>query len=451
MRSSSTRLVLGTLLVALGACEQPPGPDAAPSSIGTASFGPGPSQYLTVPVQVAPALAAAPFDVTRSLTIPAGFSIKVYQRVSNARFMRLTPDGNLLVSDPTSGSLILLRPNGSGIPLKSTFATGLARPHDMVFYKSGGTTWLYVSEKNKVRRAPYLNGSLTIGALQTVVANLPDRSLPELGGKYGHELKHIAIDKHGFLYVSIGSTCNVCIEDTQSNPVRASVYRFNADGSGGRLYARGLRNAVGLAIVPGRNTLWAVVNNRDQVPYPFNDASGNYGRVFAGYVDDNPPDLFTRVRDGGNYGWPFCNSNPNTAGGLDSMPFNIDFNLNSNGAVNCAAMDPPTKGIPAHSAPLGLTFMQGSLFPPRFRKGAMVALHGSWNRTVFQGGKVVFFPWDPSTQRPGPQYDFVSGWLSNNTYWGRPVDTVVEPGGGLFISDNLSGTIYLLWKTGVIP
>jgi glucose/arabinose dehydrogenase len=296
-----------------------------------------------------------------------------------------------------------------------------------------------------------VNGSLTIGALSTVVANLPDASLPELGGQYGHELKNIAIDRNGLLYVSIGSTCNVCTSDTQSNPVRASVYRYNADGSGGRLYARGLRNAEGLAMVPGRNALWVVVNNRDNVPYPFNDGSGNYGRVFSGYVDDNPPELFTKVKDGGNYGWPFCNSNPNTAGGFDDMPFNLDYDTNLNGTVNCSAMSRPTKGIPAHSAPLGLTFMQGTLFPPKFRKGAMVALHGSWNRTMFQGGKVAYFPWDAATQRPGPQYDFVSGWLNSNNYWGRPVDTAVDPTGALLISDDLSGTVYRLWKSGVIP
>jgi glucose/arabinose dehydrogenase len=322
----------------------------------------------------------------------------------------------------------------------------------MVFYQSGSTMYLYVSEKNKVSRAVYQNGDLTMRARQVVVSGLPDASSPGLGGQYGHELKNLAIDQlTGQLYVSIGSTCNVlCISDTQSNPVRASIYVYNADGTGGRLFARGLRNAEGLAFVPTRSILWVVVNNRDNVPYPFNDASGNYGRVLSGYVDNNPPELFTSVRDGGNYGWPFCNSNPNTANGIYNMPLDQDYDTNRNGAVNCATMTKATKGIPAHSAPLGITFMQRSKFVSYYRRGAMVALHGSWNRTVFRGGKVAYFTWD-SRQRPGPQYDFVSGWLNGNNYWGRPVDTAVDSTGGLLISDDLSGTVYRLWQTGTIP
>jgi glucose/arabinose dehydrogenase len=322
----------------------------------------------------------------------------------------------------------------------------------MAFYKSGSTMYLYVSEKNKVSRAVYRNGDLTMRTRQAVVSGLPDASSPGLGGQYGHELKNIALDQAaGKLYVSIGSTCNVCVSDTQSNPVRASIYVYNADGTGGRLFARGLRNAEGLAFVPNRSLLWVVVNNRDNVPYPFNDATGNYGRVFAGYVDDHPPELFTSVTDGGNYGWPFCNSNPASSSGLDNMPLDPDYDTNRNGAVNCATMTKATKGIPAHSAPLGLTFMQTTRFPQYYRKGAMVGLHGSWNRTTFQGGKVSYFPWDPGQQRPGAQYDFVSGWLNGNTYWGRPVDTAVDSTGGLLISDDLSGTIYRLWQTGTIP
>jgi glucose/arabinose dehydrogenase len=244
------------------------------------------------------------------------------------------------------------------------------------------------------------------------------------------------------LYVSIGSSCNVCIGDTKSNPVRAAIYVYNPDGSGGRLFARGLRNAEGLALVPARSILWVVVNNRDNVPYPFNDASGNYGKVLTSYVDDHPPELFTSVKDGGNYGWPFCNSNPNRSSGFDFMPLDRDFDTNRNGAVNCSTMTKATKGSAAHSAPLGLTFMQGTRFPSYYRRGAMVALHGSWNRSTFRGGKIAYFPWDPS-QAPGPQYNFVSGWLNGNSYWGRPLDTAVDSTGGcssrMIIAERFTG------------
>jgi glucose/arabinose dehydrogenase len=405
---------------------------------------------VTVPVQVAPAFATSPFDVPRSLTIPSGFSIQVFSRVSGARFLAVTPDGNVLVSQPGAGTITLLRQNGSGAPLSSTFVSGLQRPHDMVFYQTGTTTYLYVSEKNQVGRAIYQNGDLTMRSRQIVVSGLPDASSPGLGGQYGHELKNIAIDPAGKLYVSIGSTCNVCTEDTRSNPVRASIYVYNADGSGGRLYAQGLRNAEGLAFVPTLSTLWVVVNSRDNIPYPFNDGSGNYGRVFSAYVDDAPPDLFTRVVDGGNYGWPFCNSDPNTPGGLDNMPLDRDYDTNRGGLVACGAMRKATKGIPAHSAPLGLTFIQHTRFPLYYRRGALVALHGSWNRTTFQGGKIVYFPWETG-QHPGQQFDFVSGWLTANSYWGRPVDTAIDSAGGMLISDDQSGTIYRMWQTGPIP
>ncbi|HSE45121.1 MAG TPA: hypothetical protein VLA89_07305, partial [Gemmatimonadales bacterium] len=161
--------------------DQPPGPSSIEDQVTADAFGPGPTQYVTVPVQVASAFATAPFNVTRSLTIPTGFSIKVFARVSGARFLAVTPDGRTLVSRPGSGSITLLRPNGTGAPLSSNFVTGLQRPHDMVFYKSGTTMYLYVSEKNRISRAVYVNGDLTMRSRQVVVSGLPDASSPLLG------------------------------------------------------------------------------------------------------------------------------------------------------------------------------------------------------------------------------------------------------------------------------
>jgi glucose/arabinose dehydrogenase len=368
----------------------------------------------------------------------------VYARIASARFMAVTPDGNLLVSRPGSGAVVLVRPNGTGDPLVTNFVTGLRRPHDIVFHTIGGTTYVYIAETNQINRYVYTTGSLTPGARQVVVAGLPDASSPELNGTYGHELKNIALDGNDKLYVSIASTCNVCTSDTQSDPVRASVYVYDADGSNGRLFARGLRNAEGLAMIPGTNTLWVVVNNRDDIPYPFNDATGNYGRVFTGYVDNHPPDEFTRVRDGGNYGWPFCNPNPDTPSGMADMPFDLDYNMNRTGAVDCAAMDRINRGIQAHSAPLGMTFFQNTSVPEPYRLGAAVGLHGSWNRTQKTGYKVAYFPWDALTQLPGDQVDLVSGWADAFSNWGRPVDVAVDQAGAILISDDQAGAIYKL-------
>jgi len=417
--------------------------------LATVAAPPGASVSSTVIVPTS--MQTSPFNVTRTLLVPPNFTISVYARVSGARFMAVTPDGNLLVSKPGSGSVVLVRPNGSGDPLVTNFVTGLRRPHDIVFHTIGATTYVYITETNQVNRYVYTAGALTPGARQVVVAGLPDASSPELGGNYGHELKNIALDANDKLYVSIASTCNVCTSDTQSNPVRAALYVYNADGSNGRLFARGLRNAEALAMIPGTSTLWVAVNNRDDIAYPFNDGSGNYGRVFSGYVDNHPPEEFTSVRDGGNYGWPFCNPNPDTPSGLTDMPFDRDYQMNGSGAVDCSTMDRINRGIQAHSAPLGLTFFQNTNAPDAYRVGAAIGLHGSWNRTQKTGYKVAYFPWDALTQLPGDQIDLVAGWADAFSNWGRPVDVAVDPAGAILISDDQAGAIYKLTYSAAPP
>jgi len=401
----------------------------------------------TVALTVPAGLANSPFDVARSLQVPAGFAIAVYARVPGARFMALTPDGNLLVSQPGAGKVSLVRPGSAGgLPVVTDFVTGLRNPHDMVFHTIGSTTYFYLAESNQINRYVYQAGDLTGQGRQVVIAGLPDASTPELQGAYGHQLKNIALDGNHKLYVSIASTCNACLSDTQSDPVRGAIYQYDADGSNRRLFARGLRNAEGLAFVPGTNTLWVAVNNRDNTPYPFDDGTGKYGQVLAEYVDNHPPDEFTQVNDGANYGWPFFNPNPDSSTGLDNMPFDRDYDFNRDGHVDVATMTRISKGIPAHSAALGLTFLQGTSFPAAYSSGAVIALHGSWNRTAPTGYKVVYFPWNATTQTPGAQADLVAGFTGAGmgSVWGRPVDVAVDPQGRLLISDDQSGTIYQL-------
>jgi glucose/arabinose dehydrogenase len=381
-------------------------------------------------VTVPAGMNSGPFDADRTLNVPDGFQIAVFARVPNARFMAVTPDGNLLVSQPQNGSIALVKPDGS----TSTFASGMNSPHDMVFHTIDSTTYLYVSETSQVSRAVYTNGDTSLKSPEVVVPNLPT------GGN--HPLKNIALDSQHKLYVALGSSCNACAEDSQSDPQRAAIYQYNADGSGGRLFAQGLRNTEGLAFVPGTDTLWVVVNNRDNIVYPLNDSSGNYGKVVPTYVDNHPPDEFIQVRDGGNYGWPFCNPNPDTDSKLTDMPFDLDYELNADGHIDCKTMDVVNKGIQAHSAPLGLTFLQGTQFPTAWQNGAVVGIHGSWNRTEPTGYKVIYFPWVDG--KPGDAVDLVTGFVVNGDVWGRPVDTAVAPDGGLYISDDQSGTIYKL-------
>ncbi|GER85944.1 hypothetical protein KDW_01060 [Dictyobacter vulcani] len=393
-----------------------------------------------VKVQVSSAMRTGVFEQDRYLNVPPKMQIAVYSRIPKARFMVITPDGDLLVSVPDEGKIILVRASQQGDSTISDFATGLRRPHDMVFHTIGQQTYLYISETNQINRFMYHKGDTQAHDRQVVVANLPDSSTSELHGAYGHELKNIALDSNHKLYVSIASTCNACLADTQSNPVRGAIYQYNADGTQGKLYARGLRNAEGLAFVPGSNDLWAAVNNRDNLLYPHQDATGQYGQKIPAYVDNHPAEEFTRVRAGANYGWPFCNPNPDN--GVKQMPFDRDVEFNADGHVNCGQMTRIDKGIQAHSAPLGLTFLQDPLAANPQHTGALISLHGSWNRTQPTGYKVIYFPWNAQSQQPGQQIDLVTGWNDNANIWGRPVDTAIDHQGNIFISDDSSGTIY---------
>ncbi len=408
-----------------------------------------PAASVSVKVQVPASMRSVPFDVDRYLTVPPDFTISVYARVSKPRFMAVAPNGDLLVSQPSTGKVLLVRPNSGGAPLISDFATSLSFPHDIVFHQIGTTTYVYIAESHQINRFVYRAGDLTAHDRQIVVTGLPVASTPELNGTFRHRLKNIALDGNHKLYVSIASSCNACSSDTQSDPIRAAIYQYNADGTGRRLFAQGLRNAEGLAFVPGTNRLWAVVNNRDNVAYPFRldfdgDGTDDYGKVLQSYVDNHPPEEFTYVQDGGNYGWPFCNPNPDNT--LVNMPFDRDYQLNPNGQVDCNGMTRINRGIQAHSAPLGLTFLQSTSFANAYRAGAAVGLHGSWNRAKKTGYKVAFFPWNSTTQLPTGQLDLVKGFLNEATQsvLGRPVDVAIDRQGDMFISDDYSNTIYKL-------
>jgi glucose/arabinose dehydrogenase len=395
---------------------------------------------VTVTVTVPPGLATAPYEVARQLTVPTGWTATVYARIPGARFMSATPDGAVLVSQPSTGQVTLVRRAAGGVGQVSTFIRGLNKPHDIVFAELAGRTWMFIAEADRVVRYPYTVGSTTAPTGEVVVDGLPDTSTPELRGQYAHVLKNIAVHD-GSLYVSIASTCNVCESDTVSDPERATIYRYDAAGhnSGRSLYARGLRNAEGLAFLPGTSDLWVVVNNRDNIRVPDDrdvdgDGTGDKGKLMAGYVDNHPPEEFIHLTEGGFYGWPFCN--PNTDNGTRNMPYDRDYELNRDGrAADCATAKPVTVGIQAHSAPLGLTFVPNL--------GAVIALHGSWNSTKPVGYKVIFFPF--TTKGPGEQQDLATGFLGQDgKAWGRPVDTVVDTDGSILISDDLGGALIRL-------
>lgn len=452
------QIILATLLVSTcgggggsaGGATDPLVPPAAAGPAGTPVSTQAAStvRLLEVPTP----LAQPPLNVNRGVNVPPGFGLRVWARVPKARFMALAPNGDVLVSVPSDGAVKLLRNQPDGTAQVTTYASDLHNPHDMVFHRIGETTYLYIAESNRITRSIYSNGEVSRAASEVVLDNLPDDSTEGLRGAYGHELKNIALSPDNRLYVSIASTCNACASDTTSDPVRGAIYQYNADGKDGRLFARGLRNAEGLDFLPGTNTLWVTVNGRDEIRVPVDidvdgDGQRDLGKLLPAFVDSNPPEIFTTVRDGGNYGWPFCNPVPNVGmANLDLLP---DYEWNRDGSsLNCAAADRASKGIAAHSAPLGFSFLQGSSVPPAYRSGAAVALHGCWNCTNLNAGfRVAFIPFD-AAGNAGAEVDLVAGFVINpvaREVWGRPVDVIPDARGNLLISDDYAGAVYQLY------
>jgi glucose/arabinose dehydrogenase len=344
---------------------------------------------ITLVALVVPGRAQTP-----GISLPPGFTISVFAAGLGApRFLTLDPAGTLLVSIPAQGRVVAL-PDSTRSPV--TVVEGLDRPHGLA-WRDGD---LYVAETGRVTRFRYDQATHKATGGVVVVPSMPR------GGS--HWTRTIVFGPDGHLFVSVGSSCNVCREQ---DPRRAAILRYNADGSGQELFATGLRNAVGLAFSPRTGTLWATVNERD----------------WRG--DDLPPDYITEVKEGAFYGWPDCIVVHGQA--LVDERF---------GPSNrCSAVTPPTVEIQAHSAPLGLTFYTGHLFPREYHGDLFVAYHGSWNRSAPTGYKVSRVRFKDG--KPAGVEDFATGWLRDGRLLGRPVDLIVGRDGALYVSDDSSGQI----------
>jgi glucose/arabinose dehydrogenase len=334
------------------------------------------------------------------IALPPGFHIGTFASgLGSPRFMTLDPSGTILLSIPRQGRVVALpdRDRDGQADAVVTVVEDLDRPHGLAF-KDGH---LYVAETGRVLRFRYDGQAHRASQAEVVVPNLP------AGGN--HWTRTIAFDREGRLYVSIGSSCNACRE---RDPRRAAIVRYNADGTGERLFATGLRNAVGLAVHPAAGALWATVNERD----------------WRG--DDVPPDLITEVKDGAFYGWPRCM----TVGGKAVPDDGVG------GEAACADVTLPTVEIQAHSAPIGLAFYTGRQFPPEYRGDLFVAYRGSWNRSVPTGYKVVRVRFKDG--KPAGVEDFATGWLHDQRVLGRPVDLIVGRDGALYLSDQGAARLY---------
>lgn len=345
--------------------------------------------------------AATPEVLRQRLRTPEGFSVALWaDDLPNARFLRFTPAGDLLVSQPREGKVTLLERDRTGDGRsdgRTVLLADLDRPHGLDLHDA----WLWVAETGAVGRIRFdPDTRTTSGSFERVVGNLPR------GGN--HWTRTIRVGPDDLLYVSIGSSCNVCVEEDRR---RAAIVRYRLDGGGEELFATGLRNAVGFDWKPGTDDLYATDNGRDLLG------------------DDFPPCELNRVVPGGFYGWPVANG--------DRVP---DPDLGQGQAARIAASIPPAHGFRAHTAPLGMTFVRGTGVPPDYRGAALVALHGSWNRTKKDGYAVVSLHWQPDgTIR---ERDFLTGFLRDESVIGRPVDVAEGPDGAFYVSDDYAGAIY---------
>ena len=451
MKTVLRAMLAGSLAVTLAACSSNESAGAPPRGTVAPSAGPAPASVpglATTTVRVLAGTDAAPFDEARRLQAPPGWTVTVWARVPGARLLAWTPDGRLLVSRPKTGDVVELIPGaGDAVPATRTLVSGLTQPHGLAF--TGDT--LYVAESDQVDSFSYRDGA--VSGKRVVVGGLPDAKSPELGGAYAHALKSVAIGKDGALYISIGSTGNVSPADRSATPERASILRVPPGGGPAAVFARGVRNGTGLAVDPDGG-VWTAVNNRDNTPYPYDkdydgDGKSDQGKVMQTYVNDHPIEPLARLTQGRDLGWPYCNPDPDLQpGDRDSAlsytdrPFVRDLGNNPDGTkLDCAALPPIEQGMGAHSAPLGLSFATTPGLPGAYGPGALVGIHGSWNRKPPRAPEVSFFAWRDGTL--GPQQTLLTGFqAADGSRWGRPVMAVQGPDHALYVSDDQAGAVY---------
>jgi glucose/arabinose dehydrogenase len=430
-------LTLGvTVLTLVAGCssgsEMPP-QSATSAASATPSSQPPATGTSAVTVEVPPDLAQAPFDQPRQVTVPTGWQVSVWARTPRPRLAAWTPDGALLVSVPSAGSVLRLRPQGAGAQ-ESVLLDGLDQPHGLAF---AGST-LYVAQSDQIDAYDYVDGEARNP--RTVAPGLPDAKSPDLRGAYSHALKSVAVGPDGAVYFSIGSTGNISAEDREADPPRATIMRVPPGGGPAAPFATGVRNGTGLAIAPD-GSLWTAVNGRDNVADPAT------GTVDPAYVGEHPREQIARVTPGRELGWPYCNNDHDATAGPANLPFIRDIQTNPDGTrLDCAALPPVEQSMGAHSAPLGLSFVDGTL-PAPYAQGALIGVHGSWNRQPPREPEVSFYPWQNGAL--GDQQTLLGGFQGENgTRWGRPVAAVAGPDGAVYVTDDAADAIYRLTPPG---
>jgi glucose/arabinose dehydrogenase len=351
-----------------------------------------PPPYATPSAQNRPHVVARPNGA--QLQVPHGFDVEEWATgFDTPRFMLLGPSNELLLSDSDCGCVYVLTDNGKN---RRKILTGLERPYGLALWQD----YLYVGERTSLKRYKYDRKAMSAGSGQEIVSMK--------GFERGHWTRSILFDRQGKkFYLGVGSSSNVSPGDPE---MRAAINRFNPDGSGHEIYASGTRNPIGLHWYPGTDTLWAAVQERDELG------------------DDLVPDYFTHIQQGGFYGWPWAYIGPHEDPRLKGQKPDLV----------AKTITPDVVLQPAHVAVLDFAFYTGKMFPQEYHGGAFLAFHGSWNRSKRAGYSVAFIPF--SNGKPsGPQRDFLTGWMispDNRDVWGRPVAVLELPDGSLLVSDD---------------
>ena len=332
--------------------------------------------------------------------LPDGFRVGVFASdINNARSLVTTETGDILVTSMRPGDIILLHRDEDGDGAsdgRTVLASGLERPHGIALH--GG--YLYIAETTRIVRGAFDAAARTLGSLETIFDGMPEAG--------GHNTRTIGFGPDGGLYVTVGSSCNVCIEE---EAYRASMLRMNPDGSDARTYATGLRNSVGFDWHPATGGLYATDNGRDLLG------------------DDTPHCELNLIEEGADYGWPWA---------YDDRQIDPDFGVGNEDKV--LASRPLVHGFGAHRAPLGIRFFDPATAPSGFEGAALAALHGSWNRSALAGYKVVSLHFDAIGRVE--QRDFLTGFELNEDVIGRPVEMTFGSDGAIYISDDYAGVVY---------